>query len=83
MGRRKISLTSSAIFLSGVGISHVVMWIGPWGTPGDTPLIIDSHGADVRDALGVLIPAGIYLRPFRAGSWYFTNASHAIQIIGP
>jgi len=68
---------------SNIGISHVVMWIGDWGRPVGTPLILDSHGADVRDANGEMIPAGIYLRPFRANSWYCTNADHAIRIIGP
>jgi len=63
-------------------ISHVVLWIGQWGQPTGQPLILDSHGADVRDADGSLIPDGIHLRPFRPGSWYATRADHAIRIIG-
>ena len=68
---------------TGDWISHVVIWIGDWGMPLDGPsLIIDSHIADIRDVSGVLIPEGIHLRPFKAGSWYATNADHAIRIIG-
>ena len=64
-------------------ITHVVIWIGQWGSPPDQPLVLDSHGAGVRDSTGNIIPAGIYLRPFRFDSWYATNADHAIRIIGP
>lgn len=68
---------------NGDGISHVVIWIGSWGEAKDgQPLILDSHGADVRDAEGSLIPAGVYLRPFRPNSWYATNADHALRLIG-
>lgn len=63
-------------------ISHVVIWIGPWGVPGGQPLVMDSHGADVRDEDGKLIPDGIHLRPFRPDSWYATRADHALRIIG-
>ena len=64
-------------------ISHVVLWIGEWSvTPDGSTLVLDSHGADVRDADGSLIPDGIYLRPFRPGSWYATRADHALRIIG-
>lgn len=64
-------------------ISHVVLWIGPWGVSAEgAPLILDSHGADVRDENGKLIPAGVYLRPFRANSWYATRADHALRLIG-
>lgn len=63
-------------------ISHVVIWVGGWGTPEGTSLVLDSHGADVRDSNKQLIPEGIYLRPFRQNSWYATNADHAIRIIG-
>lgn len=63
-------------------ISHVVIWIGVWGQPAGQTLILDSHGADVRDASGALIPEGIHLRPFRPDSWYAVRADHAIRIIG-
>ena len=63
-------------------VSHVVIWIGSWGVPGDQPLVMDSHGADVRDEDGKLIPDGIHLRPFRPNSWYATRADHALRIIG-
>jgi len=66
---------------SGEGISHVVIWVGEWGEPGDAPLILDSHGADTRDANGVVIPNGIHLRPFREGSWYAECAAHAVRIV--
>ena len=48
-----------------------MIWIGTWGTSGEgDPQVLDSHGADVRDENGKLIPAGVQLRPFRANSWY-------------
>jgi hypothetical protein len=63
-------------------ISHVVLWIGSIGrAPGDIPLIIDSHGDEVRDDQGVPIPCGVQLRPFREHSWYNKSASHALRIL--
>lgn len=67
---------------NGEDVSHVVIWIGEWGVPSGQSLILDSHGADVKDSSGKMIPAGIYLRPFRVNSWYAANAVHAIRIIG-
>lgn len=62
-------------------ISHVVIWVGPIGrAPGGTPLVIDSHGEDVRDSEGRPIPCGVQLRPFRENSWYNRSASHALRI---
>lgn len=67
----------------GDSISHVVLWIGAWGESAEgAPLVLDSHGADVRDENGKLIPAGVQLRPFRANSWYATHADHAHRLIG-
>jgi hypothetical protein len=63
-------------------ISHVVIWVGPLGrSPDGVPLILDSHGEDVRDSEGHLIPCGIHLRPFREDSWYNRSASHALRVI--
>jgi hypothetical protein len=63
-------------------ISHVVIWVGDIGrSPDGTPLIIDSHGEDVRDSNDQPIPCGIHLRPFRERSWYNHSADHAIRII--
>ena len=68
---------------NGESISHVVIWIGAWGASNEgVPLVLDSHGADVRDANGKLIPAGVQLRPFRANSWYANRADHALRLIG-
>src|SRR5581483_2317030 len=40
-------------------ISHVVIWVGSIGrSPADEPLILDSHGEDVRDCEGTPIPCG-------------------------
>ena len=83
---KKALLPGDLVFIrprSGEGISHVVFWVGDWGTPGDTPLVLDSHGADTKDSAGVAIPSGIQLRPFRAGSWYLASSDHAIRIVGP
>ncbi len=83
---KKALLPGDLVFIrprSGEGISHVVIWVGDWGTPGDAPLVLDAHGADTRDSAGVAIPSGIRLRPFRSDSWYRTSADHAIRIVGP
>jgi hypothetical protein len=62
-------------------ISHVVIWVGPIGrAPDGVPLVIDSHGDDVRDSDGQPIPCGVQLRPFRENSWYNRSASHALRI---
>ncbi len=62
-------------------ISHVVIWVGPIGQSQDgVPLVIDSHGEDVRDSDGNSIPCGVQIRPFRANSWYNQSASHALRI---
>ncbi len=63
-------------------ISHVVLWVGGMGkSPDGTPLILDSTGTGATDANGQSIPDGIYLRPFKPTTWYFTQASHALRII--
>ncbi|WZO98558.1 NlpC/P60 family protein [Isosphaeraceae bacterium EP7] len=62
-------------------ISHVVLWVGPIGrSPDGTPLVLDSHGEDVRDSEGQPIPCGVHLRPFRENSWYNRSASHALRV---
>lgn len=62
-------------------ISHVVLWVGPIGrAPDGMPLVLDSHGEDVRDSEGQLVPCGVHLRPFRENSWYNRSASHALRI---
>jgi cell wall-associated NlpC family hydrolase len=64
-------------------VSHVVLWIGPIGqSPEGLPLVLDSHGQGVKDANGMAIPSGVYLRPFRKNSWYDNSASHASRILG-
>jgi hypothetical protein len=63
-------------------LSHVVIWVGPLGhSPDGLPLILDSHGEDVKDSNGVLVPRGIHLRPYRPGSWYDKSTSHALRLI--
>jgi len=64
-------------------ISHVVIWVGGIGrSPSGVPLVIDSHGANVRDDAGRKIPCGVQLRPFREDSWYNHCASHAHRLFG-
>lgn len=63
-------------------VSHVVLWVGAMGkSPDGVPLVLDSTGLGGTDANGQPIPDGIYLRPFKPTTWYFTQASHAIRII--
>jgi hypothetical protein len=81
--RLKALRTGDLVFIRNRGgeISHVVLWVGPIGrSPDGVPLVIESHGADVRDSEGRLIPCGVQLRPFREKSWYNRSASHALRV---
>lgn len=81
--RREALRTGDLVFIRNRSghISHVVLWVGPIGrSPDGVPLIIDSHGEDVRDSQGRLIPCGVQLRPFRENSWYNRSASHALRV---
>jgi cell wall-associated NlpC family hydrolase len=65
-------------------ISHVIMWVGSVGAGGDgTPLILDSHDNQppIKDSNGVVIPAGVHLRPFRSTEWYYKSFVVAHRII--
>lgn len=63
-------------------VSHVVIWLGSTGRAKDgTPLVLDSHGDDTRDANGSIIPCGVRIRPFRESGWYWRSASHALRIL--
>lgn len=62
-------------------ITHVVLWVGSIGRSREGwPLIIDSHGGDVKDDDGRPIPCGVHVRPFREKSWYNRCASHAFRV---
>jgi cell wall-associated NlpC family hydrolase len=62
-------------------ITHVILWVGTIGrSPSGVPLVLDSHGGDVRDDEDRAIPCGIHLRPFRSDSWYNRCLSHAHRI---
>jgi hypothetical protein len=81
--RLKALRTGDLVFIRSLKgrISHVVIWVGPIGrAPDGMPLVIDSHGENVRDSAGELIPCGIHLRPFRENSWYNDSASHALRV---
>jgi hypothetical protein len=83
--RLKALRTGDLLYIRNRGgkISHVVIWVGPIGRGSDgapEPLLIDSHGDDVRDSTGQPIPCGVQLRPFRENSWYNHSASHALRV---
>lgn len=81
--RIKALRTGDLLFIRNRGgkVSHVVIWVGPIGrSPDGVPLVIDSHGEDVRDSEGRPIPCGVQLRPFRKDSWYNHSASHALRV---
>jgi hypothetical protein len=82
--RQEILHTGDLLYIRGREdgpISHVITWVGSIGrSPNNTPLIIDSHGGDVRDANDHLIPCGIHLRPYHEDSWYNRCVSHAHRI---
>ena len=82
--RIKALRTGDLIFVKNKSghISHVILWVGAIGkSPDGVPLIMDSHGEDVRDSNNAPIPCGIHLRPFRETSWYNRSASHALRLI--
>lgn len=80
----------------GVQVTHVAMWLGDVGlSTHAVPLIIDSHGARVRDENGQSVPSGVQVRPFNmaggasaadiagsgsASNWYFQHFVWALRI---
>ncbi|MEY2796316.1 MAG: hypothetical protein RIR10_2032 [Planctomycetota bacterium] len=64
-------------------VSHVIMWLGSCAEgPDATPLVMDSHGAGIKDANGVAIPCGVHIRPFAKDSWYHRCFDHAHRLVG-
>ncbi|MGZ5018464.1 MAG: hypothetical protein ACXV8U_22070 [Methylobacter sp.] len=77
-------------------ITHVIMWLGNASiSNGSIPLVTDSHGGEVMDENGVLVPTGIQVRPFNnsgsgsnpniptpetSPSWYFDHFLWALRI---
>ncbi len=82
--RAEVLRTGDLLFIRGKPggeVTHVVLWIGPIGrSASGLPLILDSHGSDVKDDEGRPIPCGVQLRPFRERSWYNRCASHAHRV---
>jgi cell wall-associated NlpC family hydrolase len=83
--RRNTLHTGDLLYIRGRDqgpITHVVIWVGSVGhSPSGLPLIMDSHGADVKDEEGRKIVGGIQLRPYRENSWYNRCASHALRLV--
>jgi cell wall-associated NlpC family hydrolase len=83
-GRQEILRTGDLLYIRGREdgpVTHVVIWVGAVGrSTSGVPLVMDSHGPNVRDDEGRSIPCGVQLRPFRAKSWYSRCASHAHRI---
>jgi len=82
--RQEILQTGDLLYIRGREegpITHVVLWVGSVGrSRSGLPLVLDSHGGDVRDDDDHAIPCGIHLRPFRSNSWYNRCASHAHRV---
>ena len=71
-------------------ISHVIMWLGQYGTnadgsPSADPLIINSHANSpaILDGDGNLPPPGVEIVPFQSVGWFYTNFSHAMRVVTP
>jgi len=69
-------------------VTHVVMWLGQYGTLADgsassVPLVISSHDNTpaMLDISGSLPPPGVEILPFSEDSWFYTNFSHAMRVI--
>ncbi len=63
-------------------VTHVILWLGSLAHDGkglDAHLIMDSHGAVVRDSNGNLIPSGPEIRPFRPDSYYYHSFDHVLR----
>jgi hypothetical protein len=52
--------------------SHVAIWIGKPTTDQDY-LVIDACDQTIKDSKNANIPAGIQLRPFKSGGWYYNR----------
>jgi cell wall-associated NlpC family hydrolase len=82
--RQELLATGDLVFIrgrEGGAITHVVLWVGGAGrSESGVPLVLDSHGAGVKDDRGRAIPCGVHLRPFREHSWYDRCASHALRV---
>ncbi len=69
-------------------VSHVVIWLGPYGTnadgtPSTVPLVVNSHDNTpaLLDASGNMPPPGVEILPFAKTSWLYTNFSHAMRVV--
>jgi hypothetical protein len=68
-------------------VTHVISWLGEYGkckayVTGECPaLIIDSHGQEVMDSMGIMVASGPHIRPFLASEWYFNSFSHAVRLV--
>lgn len=65
-------------------ITHVIMWMGDLAhdtKSKDPHLIMDGHGAVVKDSNGNLIPSGPELRPFTDKSYYFRSFDHVLRYV--
>lgn len=76
-------------------VNHVIMWLGDIGySKSNTPLIMDSHGGDLLDDNGKIVPTGIWVRPFHSSetapttftpeglagqTWYFDHFAWALR----
>jgi cell wall-associated NlpC family hydrolase len=84
--RQQVLQTGDLLYIlgrEGGHVTHVVIWVGSVGrSQSGVPLILDSHGGDVKDDEGHPIPCGIHLRPFPENSWYDRCASHAHRVFG-
>ncbi|MDP0494732.1 MAG: NlpC/P60 family protein [Verrucomicrobiota bacterium JB024] len=71
-------------------ITHVVIWLGTYGTLDDgtaseVPLVISSHDNTpaIFDLDGELPPPGVEILPFTDDNWFYQNFSHAMRVIDP
>ena len=69
-------------------VSHVVTWLGKYGTmadgsPSPVPLVLSSHDDTpaVLDANNLLAPPGVEILPFDPNSWFYQNFAYAMRVL--
>lgn len=69
-------------------VSHVIMWLGEYGTLADgtvssIPLIINSHDntPEITDLNGIIPPTGVQILPFRDDEWFYHRAVEVHRIV--
>lgn len=70
-------------FSEGTGLLqpyHVGIWVGKTDSKSTDYLILDCYDRRVVDSKGGIVPAGVWIRPFTQGSYYYSSFLKAHRI---